>query len=127
MFANILIASQDNPSVSFATAPLCKGSLFYVHLWLINFSDKYCICVQKCKIRHTSFEIYRIFENCPLEYAPKKPSFLNLSDKHLAVTFRYGVAVDYLADAIGNDAPRFRIFNGVDMSAHVGINLGIFK
>ena len=28
------------------------------------------------KIRHTSFEIYRIFENCPLEQHYKKVSFL---------------------------------------------------
>ena len=32
--------------------------------------------VHKCKIRHTSFEIYRISENCPLGYAPKASAFL---------------------------------------------------
>ena len=39
-----------------------QGSLFYVHLLLINFPDKHCICVHKHKIRHTSFEIYRILK-----------------------------------------------------------------
>ena len=28
----------------------------------VNFPDKHCICVHKCKIRHTYFEICRIFE-----------------------------------------------------------------
>ena len=27
--------------------PLCKGSLFYVHLRFINFSDKHCFCGHK--------------------------------------------------------------------------------
>ena len=44
--------------------------LFYVHLYLVNFPDKHCICVHKSKIRHTPFEIYRIFETCPLGDAP---------------------------------------------------------
>ena len=48
---------------------------FLVHLYLINFPDKYCICVHKCKIRHTSFEIYRIYKNCPLGNAPMARCF----------------------------------------------------
>ena len=54
------------PQPPSASAPFAQGSLFYVHLYLVNFPDKHCICVHKCKIRHTSFEIYRISENCPL-------------------------------------------------------------
>ena len=49
--------------------------LFYVHLCLVNFPDK-------CKIRHTSFEIYRIFENCPLGYKPKGHRLFQLSSLH---------------------------------------------
>ena len=52
--------------------PFTQGSLFYVHLWRINFPDKHCICVYKRKIRHITFEIYRIFENCPLGEHPKE-------------------------------------------------------
>ena len=49
--------------------PLHKGA-FFVHLCLINFPDKHCICGHKSEIRHTSFELYRISENCPLGYVP---------------------------------------------------------
>jgi hypothetical protein len=44
--------------------PLHKGA-FFAHLCFVNFPDKHCLCVHKSKIRHTSFEIYRISENCP--------------------------------------------------------------
>ena len=40
------------------------------------FPDKHCICGHKYKIRHTSFEIYRISKNCPLGHAPKWAAFL---------------------------------------------------
>ena len=40
--------------------PLHKGA-FLVHLCLVNFPDKHCICVHKRKIRHTYFEVCRIF------------------------------------------------------------------
>ena len=33
----------------------------------------------KCKIRHISFEICRIFENCPLEYTPFSEGILLLA------------------------------------------------
>ena len=46
------------------------GSLFYVHLCLINFPDKHCICVHKRKIRHTSFEIYRILAKLSFRVRP---------------------------------------------------------
>ena len=29
--------------------PLCKGSLFYVHLCRVNFLDTHCFCVHKCE------------------------------------------------------------------------------
>ena len=53
-----------------------KGSLFYVHLCLVNFPDKHCICVHKYKTRHTSFEICRVSENCPLENSSKGHALL---------------------------------------------------
>ena len=53
-----------------------QGSLFYVHLCLVNFPDKHCICRHKCKIRHTTFEICRIFESCPLVYRSIPPFFI---------------------------------------------------
>ena len=36
----------------------------------------------KCKIRHISFEICRIFENCPLEYTPFENGFLHGASVH---------------------------------------------
>ena len=36
----------------------------------------------KCKIRHISFEICRIFENCPLEYTPFENGFLYGASVH---------------------------------------------
>ena len=63
------------PQPPSASAPFTQGSLFYVHLCLVNFPDKHCICGHKSKIRHTSFEIYRIFENCPLGDAPMPSGF----------------------------------------------------
>ena len=64
----------------FATAPFTQGSLFYVHLCFVNFLDKHCICVHNCKIRHISYEIYRILENCPLGYDPKQNGLFLLSE-----------------------------------------------
>ena len=40
--------------------PCVKGG-FLVHLCLINFPDKHCFCRHKSKIRHTYFEVCRIF------------------------------------------------------------------
>ena len=46
--------------------------------------DKHCTCVHKCKIRHTLFEICRIFENCPLGYSPiEHPFFVSLFMKNI--------------------------------------------
>ena len=47
-----------------------QGGLFMFIYGLSFFLDKHCICVHKRKIRHTSFEIYRISESCPLGYDP---------------------------------------------------------
>ena len=41
-------------------APLCKGSLFYIHLCLVNFPDKHCFCGHKSE---NDFSIYQ--ENLP--------------------------------------------------------------
>ena len=59
----------------FCPPVLAFEDAFYVHLWLVNFPDKHCICRHKRKIRHTSFEIYRISENCPLEWRSKDLDF----------------------------------------------------
>ena len=67
---------QNNPSVSFADSSLYTREPYFLSPESLSvFLDKHCICVHKCKIRHTSFEIYRIFENCPLERHPKISSF----------------------------------------------------
>ena len=70
--------SQNNPSAAFGVSSLYTRELFYVHLWDVNFPDKHCICGHKYKIRHTSFEICRVFENCPLGYDSKDLLFLCL-------------------------------------------------
>ena len=41
--------------------------LFSIERWIVNFPDKHCICVHKCKTRHNSVGICRVSENCPLE------------------------------------------------------------
>ena len=57
--------------------PLHKGA-FFVHLRLVDFPDKHCFCGHKSEIRHTSFELYRISENCPLGYVPIAVPFASL-------------------------------------------------
>ena len=47
---------------------LCSPA--YDNVIVVIFPDKHCICGYKCKTRHTSFEICRVFENCPLGYNP---------------------------------------------------------
>ena len=69
-FVNIFSGILSNYLPAGRSLPLHKGA-FFVHLWLVNFPDKHCICRHKRKIRHTSFEICRISENCPLEWRSK--------------------------------------------------------
>ena len=48
------------PCTTNKKTPFAQGSLFYVRLCFVNFPDKHCICIYIRKIRHSSFEIYRI-------------------------------------------------------------------
>ena len=47
--------------------PLHKGAFFTFIYNLSIFLTSTAFVSTNAKIRHTSFEIYRIFENCPLE------------------------------------------------------------
>ena len=41
--------------------PLCKGSLFYVHLCRVNFLDKHCFCGHKSEAPAGRFLFYITF------------------------------------------------------------------
>ena len=59
-----------------ASAPFTQGSLFMFIYNSSIFLTSTAFVSKNAKIRHTSFEIYRIFENCPLEWRSKEASFL---------------------------------------------------
>ena len=65
-----LLVGTPHPPLSRSSFPH-RGRLFLYPESPSVFLDKHCICGHKCKIRHTSFEIYRILEDYPLGYAPK--------------------------------------------------------
>jgi sugar phosphate permease len=67
-FENILgrFSEDNNPLVSFASLNT-RGKFIYT---LSIFLTSTAFVSTNAKIRHTSFEIYRIFENCPLGYNP---------------------------------------------------------
>ena len=50
--------------------PLHKGAFLFTYGLSIFPTSTIHLCPQKHKIRYTSFEIYRIFENHPLEWSP---------------------------------------------------------
>ena len=57
-----------SPSVAYGASSLPEGASFmFMYALSILLTDKHCICVHKRKMRHISFKIHRIFENCPSE------------------------------------------------------------
>ena len=46
---NVRFEKKTIPQPPLASAPFAQGSLFNVHLYHVNFPDKHCICVHKCK------------------------------------------------------------------------------
>ena len=75
------------------TDPFTQGSLFYVHLCLVNFTDKHCICVHKRKYG-IPLSRYTVFlKNCPLAPKAKSEEFFVFSDRfrcHRLSSFSFG-------------------------------------
>ena len=46
---NCILSKQPDKCSLTAKPPFTQGRLFYVHLCLVNFPDKHCICRHKCK------------------------------------------------------------------------------
>ena len=88
-----LLVGTPHPPLSRSPFPHW-GRLFLYPESPSVFLDNHCICGHKCKIRHTSFEIYRILENYPLGYAPNSAVFLFHKIK-FKIIHAYGVAIFY--------------------------------
>ena len=96
---SILITSWNNPSVSFADSSLYTREPFFVPESLSFFPDKHCICRHKRKIRHTSFEIYRILAKLSFRATPYRRFFLSGSTHYFVkVTL---IAFQVYADLFG--------------------------
>ena len=56
----------------------------------VSFPDKHCVCVHKRKIRHTSFEIYRILVKLSFGEQSKRQIFLlyQNAQKYLGANMR---------------------------------------
>ena len=73
--------SKTIPQPPSASAPFTQGSLFMFIYDLSIFLTSTAFVSANAKIRHASFEIYRISENSPLENRSKRSFFLVLPVK----------------------------------------------
>ena len=86
--------------------PLHKGA-FFVHLCLVNFPNKHCICGQKCKNTAYHFKICRIFEKMSFRV---QPYFFYLFDSTI---FLKQSNIDLLTGSFG-------IFSGCHWTLMIG-------